>query len=1153
MAMAEHTTDTGQGPLERILSTGLRVNAETIVFAAILLVAVLTRFVMLETRVMSHDEISHVYYSWNLYRGLGFQHNPLMHGPMQFQLLSLSYFLFGVSDATARVPAAVSGVIAVALLWVFRRWLGKTGGLVAAALLLVSPYMLYYSRYARNEAFVVVEGLLMFWAVFRYFETRQNRWLYLLSASLALHFTTKETSFIYDAQLLLFLGVAFVIQVLRQHWERLAHKVTFLVGIVVAVLGIGVAMFFFFRMLVPTTTAVEADQAVDQVLMGSSTPPMLIGWILAGAGAVLIIAALLAAFGMRLRTDFPALDLLIISGTLTLTQLPALALPADTIARYGDGANPQALLEPASLQRLWIALPLIFLIAVGIGLAWGWRRWAIAAGVFAAIYVPLYTTMFTHALGLTTGAIGSLAYWLGQQGVQRGSQPWYYFLVVQIPIYEFLPAIGALIAGGYGLKGILASRRERASGETSAPAPSLDQEGRPVVWRGDGVADALPGKVPGETSAVAFPAAGFLGYWAVSSLAAYSYAGEKMPWLTVHIALPLILLAGWGIGKFLDSIDWSAFRRGKTWLIIGLTALTLIAFGRALGYLLGPTPIFQGAQLEQLRVTLGLLTSLGFGIGSLAALILTAKGRSEPSPGRLAGAIVLAGLLILTVRASFRASYVNYDNATEFMVYAHSATGSKTVLEQVEDLSRRTTDGLAIDVAYDNETSYPYMWYLRDYTHTHPFGASPGRDLLNYPLVIVGDANWARVEPILADHYFSFEYNRMWWPMQAYWDLTWERIRNAITSPDYRAALWDIWLNRDFTRYGTLTGIDFSLEHWQPSARMRLYVRKDIAAMVWDYGALPAALEPEPFVDPYAEGMTTRSAELVLGGDPTSTLTFLKPRDIALAPDGSLYVADTGNNRIVHLSAQGVVLETWGSFADIQQGEAPGGTFNEPWGVAVAPDGSVYVADTWNHRIQHFAADGRFLGMFGLFGQAETPDAFWGPRDVAVDPQGRIFVADTGNKRIAIFDSRGASEGSFGSGGYGPGQFSEPVGLAVAEDGTVYVADTWNMRIQGFRESEAGVFEQVAEWLIEGWYGQSLENKPYLAVGPGNVVCASDPEGYRILCFTASGEFVQGWGSFGTGMDQFGLTNGLFFDRDGNLWVADSANNRLMRFPLELP
>jgi predicted membrane-bound mannosyltransferase len=77
--------------------------------------AVGSRFYDVGTRVMSHDETTHVYYSWNLFRGSGFQHNPLMHGPMQFHLWALSYFLFGDNDTAARIPTSVMGVAAVAL------------------------------------------------------------------------------------------------------------------------------------------------------------------------------------------------------------------------------------------------------------------------------------------------------------------------------------------------------------------------------------------------------------------------------------------------------------------------------------------------------------------------------------------------------------------------------------------------------------------------------------------------------------------------------------------------------------------------------------------------------------------------------------------------------------------------------------------------------------------------------------------------------------------------------------------------------------------------------------------------------------------------------------------------------------------------------
>ncbi len=72
------------------------------------------------------------------------------------------------------------------------------------------------------------------------------------------------------------------------------------------------------------------------------------------------------------------------------------------------------------------------------------------------------------------------------------------------------------------------------------------------------------------------------------------------------------------------------------------------------------------------------------------------------------------------------------------------------------------------------------------------------------------------------------------------------------------------------------------------------------------------------------------------------------------------------------------------NFANALEENAPGGTFNEPWDVAVAPDGSVFVADTFNHRIQKFDSTGRFIKMWGIFAQGDTPESFWGPRGITV-------------------------------------------------------------------------------------------------------------------------------------------------------------------------
>ncbi len=193
-------------------------------------------------------------------------------------------------------------------------------------------------------------------------------------------------------------------------------------------------------------------------------------------------------------------------------------------------------------------------------------------------------------------------------------------------------------------------------------------------------------------------------------------------------------------------------------------------------------------------------------------------------------------------------------------------------------------------------------------------------------------------------------------------------------------------------------------------------------------------------------------------------------------------MTDSANNQILHLDQEGNLIDSWGSFgaSDFNLNiAAPAGTFSEPWGIAVGPDGSVYVADTWNHRIQKFTADGEFITMWGDFGAAETLYSFWGPRGVAVDDEGRVFITDTGNKRVVIFDSEGNALSAFGGAGLEVGQFDEPVGIDVDDQGRVYIADTWNDRIQVMiPDGNSLTYSTNIEWEIEGWYGDSLDNKP---------------------------------------------------------------------------
>ena len=1089
-------------------------NWETLFFGVILALSFISRFYDLESRVMSHDENSHVYYSWRLSNGDGFQHTPLTHGTLHFILTAFSFFIFGDNDFTARLPFALFSIATIGFVWFYRRYLGRVGALITAGLMLISPYMLYYGRYVRNEALVAFFGIVTLWAILRYLETGADKYTYLLTAVAVLHFTAKETAFIYTAQALIFLGLFFIFRTIRGAWKLPKYRVLFIVAIISAVFLLTIAV-------LSSGTAPEAMGNTNGETTSQEASKLLVYVPIILSGISLALALLFAILGLtwnHLKQD-RAFGLMILLFTLVLPQLAP--FPTRLV-----GWNPTDYSWDGIARSSVFIIPLTILSIAG-GLLWNRRLWLINAAIFYVPFTILYTTFFTNGIGFFTGLIGSLGYWLEQQAVERGSQPWYYYLLLQIPFYEYLPALGTLLT-----LGIITNRKLIPKLQKSSAKKSLDSNQ--------------------EQASINSSESLFLwltGFWILSSLIAYTLAGEKMPWLTVHIALPMILFSGWGLGQLVEGINWRRFHTHHGWLFVLLLLVSFLSLASAIKWLTGKDPLFQGFELSQLNSSLSLI--LAFIIFLTSILLLIILGKKWPIKQIWLISLVAFFLLVgvLTGRTAYRAAYINFDYPTEYLVYAHSGSGVKEALSQIEELSLRITDGLEILVAYDDETTYPYWWYLRDYTNQKYYGASPTRELREAPIILVGDNNYAKIEPVVGQAYNQFDYIRIWWPNQDYYDLTWERVRSAINNPAMREALWQIWFNRDYSKYAELTGnATLTLPNWQPSDRMRLYVRKDIGAQVWNLGA-SSSLPEENFVDPYEGKSINLSATKILDGGGQFNL----PRNLAVAQDGSLYIADTGNHRVIHMTTDGDELHSWGNFADSSQleGGAPPGTFYEPWGIAVGPAGSVYVADTWNHRIQKFSSTGQFLDQWGYFGQAETGDAFWGPRDIAVDESGRIYVADTGNKRIVIFDLDGNYLTEFGGAGLLAGQFDEPVSLAVDDDGLIYVTDTWNQRVQVFRLDSQGMNNiPIKEWDIAGWYGQSMDNKPYIRVSREGSVFVSDPEGYRILEFTDQGDFIHFWGDYGSSPNSFILPTGMSLAFDGGLWIADTGNHRLLYFTI---
>ncbi|MBI5876026.1 MAG: TIGR03663 family protein [Chloroflexi bacterium] len=1055
--------------LDRPLTALLRFTVESALWLGIVLFTVLTRFWDLGSRAYNHDESLHTLYSWYLYQGRGYIHDPMMHGPFQFHLNTLIFFLLGDSDYTGRILYAVFGVIAVILPFYLRRYLGRAGALLAAVGIAVAPDIMYYSRFARNDILHLVWSLLAIIGLFGFIRERKPRYFVLGAAAISLMWATKETVFIFGFSALSFLVVVFVLEGLRRgNWNLI--------------------------------TAVRSLDLVTAVIA--------------------IVTAL-------------------------------------------------------------------------------------------AIFAILYTTLFTNFKGLETGAFGAIRYWLAQQDVKRGDQPWYYYLVL-LPIYNFMPLLPALIGTGYyafrrntatlsfGVSALLTAVMAIAvfghsPAAAGAPAAGIDPAliaaficafgalGSGVVQltrgkRTDGIlllaggfgflvasfilADVLllrsavppaadapkafaiePGVVlflivlgwavasltvavlRGRSREPLFTA--FVVHWLLTSFIIYSWAGEKMPWLSLHMSLPAIVLAAQFLNDMWSPLNWSSLRaRGALWL-----ALIVPLVGYSIIRLFAVAP-FQGISLQRLDATLQWFATVVIGAGLIYAGWWVARRLSRREALQVIAASLMLLLLAATIRYAIIGSFEHGDVAVEMLIYAQGAPDVPVVVRDIETMSFKLTGGRDMDIVVESSETWPFAWYLRNYTKVAYPGSLEGPPTA--PIVIAGYENESRYKPWMSN-YIGVKRKLIWWFAEDYKGMTPQRIADLLSKPENRESLLNFLLYRKF---------EVPLGQWPLRKEFTFYVRRDVASLIWTPSQLPPP-DVERQDKDLQDKFVTAAPKLVIGQRGTEAGQFNGPKGIAALPDGSLLVADSSNHRIQKLDADGKPLLAFGT-----QGGGDG-QFQEPWSVAAGPDGSIYVADTWNHRVQKFDASGKFVKQWGTFGDTagtaapDRPLVFYGPRAIAVDAQGNVWVVDTGNKRIVKFNADGQPLGAFGGLGTGVGLFAEPVGIAVdPKSGDILVADTWNRRVQRFSKD----FKPLSQWSVLGWDTTSVVNKPYLVLDSDGNIYATDPEGQRVVKYAPDGKLLAYFGKFGADANSFNLPTGIVVDAQGNIFVADSGNNRIAKF-----
>jgi predicted membrane-bound mannosyltransferase len=662
--------DTASAPNRSLASTWTErlpaLTLENLLWIVLIVTAIISRFWNLGYRTLHHDESLHTYYSWLFARDGTYIHDPLMHGPFLFHANALIYTIFGVSDATSRLMPAFFGVLLVGLPWLLRgrRFLGPWGALAAGYMLLISPAFLYYTRYIRHDPYTAAGALLLAIAVFRYLERPQRRWILTAFVTVAFLLANHEIVFAIALAMVMVLLISLVFTHLRP---------LILVHIAAAILA-GVVYLMFGDDPLPEIPWENPTAQMTRDFYGALFDhPLVLGLLIVGVMFVIACAATLRWQSQQSGREGSMND-----------RLLGDAHP-NTVA-YGVY---HALRDPAGLL-------------VGATLAF-------------AVFIVLFTTFFTNPRGFATATYapdGTLLYWLGQHDVQRGEQPWFYFITEGFQ-YEwlgiFFAVAGLIVIAVRALRGLF--------GGDPGPNPLFNV---------------------------------FNAVWFVFMFAVLSWAGEKMPWLIIHFALPAFLVAAALLNEVIEgAIAWFRSHPGRhpitaRYGMLGVFVLLVIlamswfflAAKRTYGLWSEVEPNFFIRTIPQAVLN----DWWHLAIPPLLAMFAVAIAIWMMGPRKTAYTVIAAAFVVLSlfqVHQGFRLAYLDGDVAIDTLIYNTTSPDVTDVTADLHQMSQNLYGDDSLRIQFDGCVQWPFNWYLRDFPNRQLSGVTPP-DTANGPEVIIG-------------------------------------------------------------------------------------------------------------------------------------------------------------------------------------------------------------------------------------------------------------------------------------------------------------------------------------------------------------------------------------------------------------------------------